>query len=704
MNNIVAKNIINGVVSRNDLPYSRPGEVGVRYNQTVSESINDSFNKLVENDLFIERQLNDVNNYEKGPKTYSEQLMRFGADGTKTWNDDLLDSPDTQISILHKYVLPVSSTLSASNVESRVNFIRRAGNVTFVGTDDGLYTQKTLSGISEWTTISSGALSAEKCNACYADDEQFLVAGESGVYSLLNFDSVRNMQNDGLEFARILDGKGVSGVCVGTEKDGRHVWTAEADGLRKDGADVFDVLGDSLSNVENVVWADGAAYSQTPNAVYSTYKARGFSGMEAVQGVQAGSLIDVVVCGGSAYALDASGLVRIDGQSSIRIQGFAGKAVGIAVCGERLYAASDSAVYLLTENGLSPVKAFNEIRDVNSLDDVLYVVDDFGLHTMYDGNWFDDEFGGGRLLLKCRNDMYLYSEQNGQTFLTYVKPSAGGRYVLDESNPERAFDGKLLHRTVVYDGSAYYATDRGILDQDFKLFDEDWDFRTVAGNGNYLFAVVVADGDYRLAYCDNRKKLSGFKLVPNLDACRYMDTYDSWLVFSDGASVNAVDIDGLQSLNDIGDSTKWVQLQAGTDSDPVKGLCFVKNADKAGNIYVFRESGTYNWSYTTKIIDLSVDVGESPSKDNPISSDFIRYFSDIDKDTQLKDIIGAVFSNISNYIEKTAVFDSKDNVYCIIRPDSGNETDNAYNDITAGQDYKYRLKQVYTTIEGEDDD
>lgn len=140
MNNIVAKNIINGVVSKNDLPYGRPDDVGIRYNQIVSESINDGFNKLVENDLFIERQLNDVNNYEKGPKTYDEQTMKFGPHGTKLWNEGLLSGPDTQISILHKYIFPVSATLSVSNLQSQVNFIQRIGGTTVVGTDDGLYT------------------------------------------------------------------------------------------------------------------------------------------------------------------------------------------------------------------------------------------------------------------------------------------------------------------------------------------------------------------------------------------------------------------------------------------------------------------------------------------------------------------------------------------------------------------------------------
>lgn len=206
MNNIVAKNIINGVVSKNDLPYGRLDNVGIRYNQIVSESVNDGFNKLVENDLFIERQLNDVNNYEKGPKMYDEQAMKFGPHGMKMWNEGLLSSPDTQISILHKYIFPVSATLSASNLHSQVNFIQRIGGTTVVGTDDGLYTQSDVSGIHEWTNISSGVLSAEKCNSYYIDDSVFYVAGSGGVYSLENFDSIQNMQDEGLDFVKIRDG------------------------------------------------------------------------------------------------------------------------------------------------------------------------------------------------------------------------------------------------------------------------------------------------------------------------------------------------------------------------------------------------------------------------------------------------------------------------------------------------------------------
>lgn len=203
---------------------------------------------------------------------------------------------------------------------------------------------------------------------------------------------------------------------------------------------------------------------------------------------------------------------------------------------------------------------------------------DTSIYVKYkDGIWLNEEFNGGRLLIKCRNGMYVYSEREGSWQLTYVKPFSAGLYIFDEKNFEPAFNGKRLRRTAVFEDSVFYITDHGILDRDFVCFNGTWDFNSIVKNENYLFASVTVDGEDRLAYCESYKDLSKFKLVPNLTGCRHVDTYGSWLVFSDGGGVSAVNIDELSSLDDIGADGNQTILQNTIEGNAVKAVCFVKN-------------------------------------------------------------------------------------------------------------------------------
>lgn len=282
--------------------------------------------------------------------------------------------------------------------------------------------------------------------------------------------------------------------------------------------------------------------------------------------------------GGLVYALDSAGITKIDRLSAKRLTGFSGNAVGMAVCGGNLYAVSESTIYLVSDDGVSSVKDIPEIRAVNSLDGILYVLTDKSIYVKYkDGTWLDEEFNGGRLLIKCRNGMYVYSERDGSVLLTYIRPFSGGLYVFDEKNFDPAFNGKRLRRTAVFKDSIFYITDHGILDRDFRCFNENWDFNSIVKNENYLFAAVTVDGEDQLAYCESYKDLSGFKLVPNLTGCRHVDTYGSWLVFSNGDGVSAVNIDELSSLDDIGAAGNQTTLQNTIEGNAVKAVCFVKN-------------------------------------------------------------------------------------------------------------------------------
>lgn len=86
MNNFQKKNKLFSLSTENTLPNKELQSVQVNVGQIVRSSIANSLEQLVENDLFIERQLYDNINYEKGPKHYTVESFNAAPDGTKFWN------------------------------------------------------------------------------------------------------------------------------------------------------------------------------------------------------------------------------------------------------------------------------------------------------------------------------------------------------------------------------------------------------------------------------------------------------------------------------------------------------------------------------------------------------------------------------------------------------------------------------------------
>lgn len=128
---------------------------------------------------------------------------------------------------------------------------------------------------------------------------------------------------------------------------------------------------------------------------------------------------------------------------------------------------------------------------------------------------------------------------------------------------------------------------------------------------------------------------------------------------------------------------------------------------------MFREKGAYTWTYDTRINDLSIDFGEPPTDNNPVKENFLRYFNDIDKDTQIREIVGNTLIEYADtigvleetYFEKTAVIDSNGNVYCIIRPIADKDGVKFQYETWIGDDRykKYSFKQVFDISNPEED-
>ena len=142
MNNINQKNTVLSFNEKNSLPY---GEYDVKYqNGTAIDSINlnNTFNQLVENDLYIEKQLTFLSDYQVGPKVFDGSISTTQVDGYKYWAG--LDE-DANLSILHKANEELSNTLdvvysNGSPITGNVHYLIGFSGKYFAGVDDVILT------------------------------------------------------------------------------------------------------------------------------------------------------------------------------------------------------------------------------------------------------------------------------------------------------------------------------------------------------------------------------------------------------------------------------------------------------------------------------------------------------------------------------------------------------------------------------------
>lgn len=180
MNNINKKNKIFSLSVSSEVPNKNTSEVTVKNNQIIYTSINNNLQKLVDNDIFIEKELNKERFYQIGPKTYLENELSSQVNGYKMWNKNI-KSPEP-LSILHKINYELDDTIIDTEIKSNVNFIVDIGNERLIGTNSGLYTLDNDNNITD--TIISG-----KKIISYAtklNDEYIVVTTDDGIYQLSN--------------------------------------------------------------------------------------------------------------------------------------------------------------------------------------------------------------------------------------------------------------------------------------------------------------------------------------------------------------------------------------------------------------------------------------------------------------------------------------------------------------------------------------
>lgn len=135
--------------------------------------------KLIDNDLFIEKHLQNAQQYQIGPKKYNKLNLDQQPNGYKMWNQNL--NENVEISIYHKIDDELYEMIQPTEVNSGVNFIINNGNERMVGTESGLYR---LRGGTIWTPYMSDKLSAGNIiSYSYDNDSQiYLFTTTDGIY------------------------------------------------------------------------------------------------------------------------------------------------------------------------------------------------------------------------------------------------------------------------------------------------------------------------------------------------------------------------------------------------------------------------------------------------------------------------------------------------------------------------------------------
>lgn len=89
------------------MQYPQPDNIQYTDGHVTAIRVNNSFNQLVENDIFNENALNWISACCPGPKRYDETDFDTAINGYKAWRK----LPDEDLAILHKVEQDLSSSL-----------------------------------------------------------------------------------------------------------------------------------------------------------------------------------------------------------------------------------------------------------------------------------------------------------------------------------------------------------------------------------------------------------------------------------------------------------------------------------------------------------------------------------------------------------------------------------------------------------------
>lgn len=150
MNNINQKNALMREHESIGLPYAYAGHVGYESATNISQtSLNNTFQQLVDNDLYIENKLANDYAYQIGPKPYNESKIAEADDGYKTWGP----AGSYELSIVQKNELSLQESLTRA-FSTPSYFVLKYSGQYYAGNDDGLIFADDAAG--EWRMLQHG--------------------------------------------------------------------------------------------------------------------------------------------------------------------------------------------------------------------------------------------------------------------------------------------------------------------------------------------------------------------------------------------------------------------------------------------------------------------------------------------------------------------------------------------------------------------
>ena len=175
MNNITAKNIKNNVVPNTTMPYTSQQNVNLKAGQIINATLNYAWQKMLDNDLFIERSLEKQSAYDIGPLAISE-VNSSKIDGLKYYEEFGKDQPEFQIYAKHN--IPLSNTIENLSVESGQNIttpIKHLHKSNFYWTvqDSGILSSNNLQTFDD-KNISS--LNSVKLDSIWSNESNVILA------------------------------------------------------------------------------------------------------------------------------------------------------------------------------------------------------------------------------------------------------------------------------------------------------------------------------------------------------------------------------------------------------------------------------------------------------------------------------------------------------------------------------------------------
>ena len=179
MNNIAKKNKIFQMTTETNAPNRNVSDVTVKNNQIIFAAINNNLQKFVDNDMYIEKELQKEYRYQIGPKAYLGDELSSKPNGYKTWNENLKSMEP--LSILQKIDYPLDETTKDTSISSYVTFIFDTGDYKLIGTVQGLYAIDGSNNIQKIKQLETqGMLSYTK----NTNDGAIFVTATDGIYQL----------------------------------------------------------------------------------------------------------------------------------------------------------------------------------------------------------------------------------------------------------------------------------------------------------------------------------------------------------------------------------------------------------------------------------------------------------------------------------------------------------------------------------------